>query len=446
MARIKIKHPSPTDQAKRNLLYILSKREVYATRVEQVRDGFVIITSTEAETDTLFKPPCLEELKGESFEPILPPDQQAKRAILCFGVDDYIKGHTEAEIKEEIYRANDFTEGRIESVQKFDRQPIIKIIFTETAPALKCKEHGVKMFNMRIPHHRIQEQEYTPINTCMRCYSIEQHFTNKCPKPREYNICSECTSHQHKWYECEASEKKCVNCGGRHSTLAYKCPRRKEAVAAAKEKKKTTELRGYSNAVSSNTTPATQPLFSPEAASRILTCLLQAHLTNISTPGSFATTLNQWLELNNLPKVNAPENPDSFRIMAPGVLLPANTAALIPEAAATVVEENGDEDDDTESEAEPDMDEEEEEDETPTEEPPQRTATPKLRPCHPPYSKPSQTQKKYPTTSSHSTSSTSHTPANRPQSNNTSPTVPSSAPPKRDKTPAKPRGRPPRNH
>ncbi len=65
---------------------------------------------------------------------------------------------------------------------------VLKIIFLETPPAQKCLETGLEMFNLRIPCHNIKQEEYIPIQTCMRCYKIADHNTSDCAKDIDYKI------------------------------------------------------------------------------------------------------------------------------------------------------------------------------------------------------------------------------------------------------------------
>ncbi len=82
---------------------------------------------------------------------------------------------------------------------------------------------------MSIPPHAIKVEEYIPILTCLKCYSLEDHATFQCPKPKDYNICSESSLKEHAWKVCSSNaNKKSINCQGDHRTLANKCPHRKK--------------------------------------------------------------------------------------------------------------------------------------------------------------------------------------------------------------------------
>lgn len=82
---------------------------------------------------------------------------------------------------------------------------------------------------MLIPPHQIKET-YTQVITCMKCYKMEDHYTNQCTKPRDYKICSEYGELGHTWFTCLSKEKQCINCWDEHRTLAMRCPERKKYI------------------------------------------------------------------------------------------------------------------------------------------------------------------------------------------------------------------------
>lgn len=145
---------------------------------------------------------------------------------------------------------------------------------------------------------------------------IEDHFTSECPKGKDYKICSECSSTSHTWRECKEEDKKCINCGGNHRTLAYKCLEKKKA-----RKTKTSEIKektkqSYSQATSGHQlTPLTNLNLGKDAAATILTCMMHSHLMNIANPGSYNIEINKLLAANKLPRVIQPDNPPSRQIL-----------------------------------------------------------------------------------------------------------------------------------
>ena len=106
----------------------------------------------------------------------------------------------------------------------------MKIEFETVEMADKAIQHGIRLFRISVASHQITKEKYTEITYCLRCYALEQHLTKDCPKPREHKACSECASDDHTWSNCTSTTKKCLNCGGPHRTMAFKCPTRKLAV------------------------------------------------------------------------------------------------------------------------------------------------------------------------------------------------------------------------
>ena len=323
MAKVKIKHTSKTTAAKQKLLQILSSQDVYAIDIKEAHDGFIIITSTIEEADVINSPSCTTALTAENFSPVLPPELKAKRTVLLFKVDSHIYDNNEENIKEEVYNHNNFANEEIETIFKFPRANIIKIQFKQAITATKTCEQGLKLFKMKIPHYNIKKEEYTPINVCYKCYKLEDHHTNQCPQEANYKVCSECSSTEHTWTNCNNTFKKCLNCNGDHRTLAFKCPSRKTLV----EEKKKAKPQSYSAAVTSTTNTNYFPqLMNPNLFQttedprtlfqKIMSCFVNAHINNAITPGSFETTLNQSLKKNGIAEFKAPNCPDSSQLFS----------------------------------------------------------------------------------------------------------------------------------
>ena len=176
MARIRIKSPNSKDPARlKELLELLGKKDVYATKIVPAADGFVVLTENESELDTFFDEMTGDDLVRRQFTPLLPPELKASRSILIFKVDDNIHEQSEECIKEELLQQNKWIEG-IASVYKFPRGRIIKVTFNETATAKKAQEKGLLAFCMRIPGYNIEQNKYLNITTCFRCYAMEDHF------------------------------------------------------------------------------------------------------------------------------------------------------------------------------------------------------------------------------------------------------------------------------
>ncbi len=233
---------------------------------------------------------------------------------MLFNVDEVIHNHQENEIIEEI-TANNLWIPTIDSIFKIPRTRIMKITFSETAIAKKATEKGILAFHLRIPAYNIKQDEFIPIMTCMRCYNIEDHPTSQCPKAKEYKICSECADEGHTWRDCKSTNKKCINYSDKHRTLANKCPKRKKAVDAKRNKQKNTNNATYAQSVTNTNPSPISSIINQETATKIMACMLHAHLINTANPGSYNDEFNRALELNNLPKINLPNNPPSSLIL-----------------------------------------------------------------------------------------------------------------------------------
>ncbi len=256
MARIKIKCRNPNKDSKLKLIEILCKKDIEISRCLSIHDGFVVITLNEEHADNIFASDTKQELAINDLTPMVPPDLKARKSAIIPRVDNLIYENQATEIEEELLRENDWIqEGEIESVYKFPNSPTLKITFTMTILAKKSTEKGLKAFKISIPGQEIKLEIFVPIQCCMRCYTLEQHYTNECPKDRDYRICSECSSEGHVWHQCREVIKKCINCEENHSSMAMKCPKRKEILKNKRAQQTTKQNMAYSNTAMANVPP-----------------------------------------------------------------------------------------------------------------------------------------------------------------------------------------------
>lgn len=116
MGRVKIKSPHQDQDSQFALLRILSEHHVFTTRLATTRDGFWVVTSEDSEVDTICNPPCHDSHTAHRFTPVLPPEIRAKRTVLLFRVNNFIKAHTPDKIKEEVQLQNDFAANMVDQV------------------------------------------------------------------------------------------------------------------------------------------------------------------------------------------------------------------------------------------------------------------------------------------------------------------------------------------
>ena len=227
-------------------------------------------------------------------------------------------------MEEELVSENNFLNDGIDNIFKIPKTRIIKITFNSSITAKKATEHGLLAFHMSIPHFNIKIEEYIPILTCIRCYAIEEHQTNKCPKEKDYLACSECASEHHSWKNCTSSFKRCINCGGDHRTLANKCPLRKKVNEEKRKEKLAAKTRTYSQAtqkpnpitLQNTTNPPSWSFIDKDTNIKIASCMMHAHFLNSLNPGCFNEELNKLYKVNNLSSIIIPEDPPSRELLS----------------------------------------------------------------------------------------------------------------------------------
>lgn len=316
MGRIKIKSRKNGREEKLKLLEILCRNQVEISRIITSNDGFVVLTVNELSADAIFYHDIKQELMSQDFSPVMPPEMKAKKSIIIPRVDDVIYEKNVVDIGEELTRENTWIGGiqEIEDVYKFPNSPTLKVTFLQTTIAKKCTEKGLKAYKISIPPHEIKLETYIPIKCCMRCYTLEDHFTNECPEGKDYKICSECTSEEHVWHQCRSVYKLCLNCGGNHSALAMKCVKRKDIIKLKRSQSIDKQKMSYASISQSTTTPRMAnpilPQISKEEILKIHICVIHAQVKDQQKPGTYAKELNKMLKENKLPSIIVPEDTD----------------------------------------------------------------------------------------------------------------------------------------
>ena len=344
MGRVKIKHPRPQELSTKTKLLEVFTNAVRVNRLITVRDGVVVLPTTDQDADNIFAEATLRKLRDHGFEPLLPPELKAQRTVICFRLDDLLAAYTGEEMLQEVERLHGWA--KIAEVYKFPRSNTIKITFRSSDMARKAMDDGLLMFGLTLPSYQMRMETYTPLIACNRCNEVESHTTANCPKDADFRRCSECSAMGHIFRECTATEKKCLNCGGQHSARAMRCPVRKEAVKKKEEEQRArtvTPATTYAQATSTSINPFSEPM-----DMRGFLCLLHAHLVNANQPGSFQQVFSESLRMNKLPDVQLPPNPPSQGIMMSLVTTAINAQSTL---AASRPPRPSQEESDLESEA-----------------------------------------------------------------------------------------------
>ena len=70
-------------------------------------------------------------------------------------------------------------------------------------------------------YHKTSESSMTKL--CLRCHAYNDKLTLISTKPRDYDICSECSSRNHIWRNYQSTAEMCFNWHGDHRTVSNQC-------------------------------------------------------------------------------------------------------------------------------------------------------------------------------------------------------------------------------
>jgi len=182
--------------------------------------------------------------------------------------------------------------------------------------------------------NNISMDKYIEVNVCYKCYQLDNHRSDSCPKDDGYLICSLCSELGHTFKNCNSSNKKCVNCGNAHNTLSLSCPVRKKIVD---EKRREDRNLSYAAKTARPVSASRSSIKSNhminaehigdmrEIMSKTSLCLMMAILKMNESGCCFETVLNGLLSENNLP---------SFSMGA--ITPPMSTSFIDPATRSTV--------------------------------------------------------------------------------------------------------------
>ena len=302
------------------------------TRLFDTGDGFKAICRSTEDAEKILSSHGVAEFGKIGITVITPPELKAQRSIFVRQLDSTFGSHSAAEIKEEMEYMNDWM--KIEEVVKIGTYThVMKVRFTEISMANKALSSGFGGFNLHVTPDQIQREEFTNLLLCFSCYRYEEHATSNCPT-KDQKVCSNCATVGHNFRECTNTEiKGCLNCvrEGRegmysHRTMAMACPIKKQKIKEKKEaekqkedaKKQTTYVDIAKKAVEQVQSAPPQMTtieLSQKTDYQVLVCILYAHVMNLANPGTFNKEMNELLQINNLPQMTFPANPDSSKAL-----------------------------------------------------------------------------------------------------------------------------------
>lgn len=341
-----------TDNQKRSELsnFIFAQLKVKFTKIVPAGDCFAVVCLDESNVDKLITANSIAALRSHQFEVVLPPHLRARKCVVVRGLDLTLHSWTETEIEADLEQRNDWA--TVEEVIKMKNIPhMIKIRFADIAMACKANDFGLALHETFLSPAQIEPEEFIPLTPCWACYAYD-HATTDCPT-KETKRCSECAGQGHTFRDCDnKNNPRCLNCSGAHRTLAAICPTRKELLKKKREEKKANKKQFEANnrtycAVAKLNTELpkvirqTQPeqtvlQLNNNISLKVLILSVQAHLHNLTKPGSFNNKLNQLLELNGLPTVILPDDAPSCELFK----IINNSADYSQQASAFAMEED----------------------------------------------------------------------------------------------------------
>ena len=286
-------------------------------RVFKAGTGFVILADDHVIED-IVESGNAAKFKAQGFEPLEPPELNAKRTIVLTGVDTFISMHNNQDIAQEIERSNPTL--KVSAVVKLPRsKTVIKVRLENVAMVQLALTKGMLIFSQSFPSNFLAQDVYIYIPQCMRCYSYE-HTKKDCPKSEDYLICSNCSNEGHRYTSCSNVFTKCLSCQGDHPTMVARCPtRRAFTKTKSKEVRDQSRARGSASYANVTSTPQQHPNISPQANNNawgqpplkqtviINTAIIMANLREAVRKGSFQSTFDSIMKGNGLPTVVIPD-------------------------------------------------------------------------------------------------------------------------------------------
>ena len=168
-----------------------------------------------------------QKFQDEGFEIHTPLEYNAMRTVVVKNIDHMIADFTDQEVIDRIQNSNPWAKiGSIYRLAQSGR--LLKVRFATTEMADKALMDGLIVLYQKISSSYIEKETFVKLTPCYNCFAYD-HNTKECSKPKR-TLCSICSSKEHFHNNCPATSPKCLNCGGKHKTLASACPVRKDLI------------------------------------------------------------------------------------------------------------------------------------------------------------------------------------------------------------------------
>ena len=297
---IKVKSTIVAKEKWLELTKLLSTSKVNCAKVMPIKDGYIVACNSDEDVEKLFSAETIQALETKSFHPIVPQTVKAKKTVIVKNIDSYL---CDFDCESLISSINEINSPwlKICSLFKFQSGKTFKMECETQQMARLCTERGFFILNLSIPPRMLSIDEYIKVDFCYKCYSINEHFVQDCPKEHDYKVCSECTSVNHTYRDCASTSKKCINCSGNHSTMSQRCPKIKQTKVKNVPKPSQVTVQKSIFNQSQSSPPTKLQTLSRDDMFRGYMCIMYATKLNETNPNSFDENLSQLLLANNLP-------------------------------------------------------------------------------------------------------------------------------------------------
>jgi hypothetical protein len=292
----------PTDKTK---IFETTFRDLNAPliRLTPTRTGYYAVTDDVTSIDKLTSTKATALFNKLNLTPIIPPDLRAKRTVFVRQIDSDIGTRPSDEIKDELKRQNDWmTVTDIIKIKNYTH--LLKIVTNDTTTAQRVLRDGFYMFHTKITPQQCEQEHYTHILICYKCYKFEDHPTHKCTTQTQH--CSECASQDHTYQQCTSTLKQCLNCHGPHRTLAANCTYRKDIIKHKQENEHQQQQQQTHNtyaeiakhAIQQTNPPKHTLTLTNQTHIKLTALILEAHIAALDKTQKFGDILSHSLKTN----------------------------------------------------------------------------------------------------------------------------------------------------
>ena len=322
MPAIKVLDKNPRANRRRPILWeFFGKIKVNPAELKEGKGIYYAIVPQE-KIDEVINDKSKQIFQENGFEAMSPIEYNALRTIVVHHIDKVTDEYEDEDKITSINETNQWAQAEsIYRIQTTGR--MLKIRLKNPQMANQATRDGLIIIHQQIPPKHREKETFVRITPCYNCFGYE-HKTKECPKEKQI-LCSFCAGRDHQQHQCQETEPKCINCNGKHRTLAAACQVRKEIL-----RKKWKELRErsrsrsrqraittYAGAMQGNREQHQQRQEAPtienidqaemkKLIAKIVTSIRYAHYMESIHKGTFQKNIVEMFRLNGIPRVVFP--------------------------------------------------------------------------------------------------------------------------------------------